>query len=187
MRKIVALLGLSALAGVMLTGCGVPAEEEARPIVVAQRSTMPPVPNMESGPVVFRLFLVFEGRLVMAERHLPADPGPAGAMQALLAGPTLQEKEAGITSALLGSTVMATVRVDSGQARVELVSSLEETGRNDDVLAFGQIVCTLTSLPGVSTVSFTQGGAALQVPQGDGPLTQEPLTLADYANLITGG
>jgi hypothetical protein len=172
---------------VVLAGCGVPAERDARAVDVPLRgSSQPPAPAQNTGPAEFGLYLVRDGMLVKVERHESAVPGPGGVLESLLAGPTLQERETGITSALLGTTVLATVAVSGGQANVELGDTTLETGRTDDVLAYGQIVCTLSTLDGVRTVSFTQAGLPLRVPRGDGPLTQEPLTLADYANLIAG-
>lgn len=57
-------------------------------------------------------------------------------------------------------------------------------GRSDEILAFGQIVCALTSRDDVTTVAFLREGKSLGVPRADGSLPDQPLVRADYAPLI---
>jgi hypothetical protein len=55
--------------------------------------------------------------------------------------------------------------------------------RSDEVLAYGQMVCALTSQGAdVGTVSFASGGQPLAVPRADGSLVAGALTIADYAD-----
>jgi hypothetical protein len=54
----------------------------------------------------------------------------------------------------------------------------------DDVPAFGQIVCTLTSQFETGTVTFTSNGEPLSVPRGDASLADGPVTIADYVGLL---
>ena len=104
----------------------------------------------------------------------------------LLAGPDDEESAAGYTSALLGDHIVDAVQVHSGQAMVALTAPVSDAGRNDVVLAYAQLVCTLTALPQISGVTFTSGGAPISVPRGDGSLSlgSVPLTAADYTDLI---
>lgn len=176
---------LAAVITAVMGACGVPAEDVARPIPHTPGSTAAPTPAAtQSGPSTQKLYLVKDGLLVPVERHQPTDTGVTELLQLLLAGPTESEKDSGITSALLGTNAVTKVEVSSGEAMVELAPAPEGTGRTDDVLAFAQIVCTLADLPNVDRVSFIRDGQRLDVPRGDGPLTQEPLTPADYSNLI---
>jgi spore germination protein GerM len=139
------------------------------------------------GPITETLYLVKSGMLVAVRRKVPAEPEVNGVMADLLAGPTDAEKGTGIGSALLGSKVVAAVQVHDGIATVELADNLEGTGRNDDVLAFGQIVCTLTTRPGIAWVTFARAGQRIEVPRGDGSLTADPLNAASYSRLIASG
>lgn len=169
-----------------VSACGVPVEDEARALPSQAGRAQPsatPEPA-ETGPVTQNLFLVKAGTLVAVQRKVLAEPTVGELMADLLAGPTDAEKDAGITSALLGSNVVADVQVRDGVATVELSASLEGTGRNDDVFAFGQIVCTLAARPGVTWVMFTRGGQLIEVPRGDGSLTAEPLNTNSYSQLI---
>jgi hypothetical protein len=52
-----------------------------------------------------------------------------------------------------------------GRAVITLGDRAGQGFRSDEVLAFGQIVCTMTSLPEVGTVSFVADGAPLWVPR----------------------
>lgn len=170
-----------------LSACGIPIEDEARALPSPAGGPQPsatPGPA-ETGPVAQTLFLVKSGTLVAVQRKVPAEPPVDELMASLLAGPTDAEKDTGITSALLGSKVVADVEVKGGTATVELSASLEGTGRSDDVLAFGQIVCTLAHRPDVVWVMFTRGGQRIEVPRGDGSITAEPVNAASYSQLIS--
>lgn len=177
------------LMAILLAGCGVPVEENARALpsqtAHAQPSGTPAV--VASGPITETLYLVKGGMLVAVRRKVPAEPEVNGVLTDLLAGPTDNEKGTGIGSALLGSKVIAAVQVRDGIATVELSDNLEGTGRNDDVLAFGQIVCTLTTRPGIAWATFTRAGQRIEVPRGDGSLTADPLNAASYSRLIASG
>ncbi|HZM82684.1 MAG TPA: GerMN domain-containing protein [Candidatus Limnocylindrales bacterium] len=173
----------------MVAGCGVPIEEEARALP-SQSAHVPssatPAP-IQTGPVTETLYLVKGGLLIAVPRKHRTEPGVDEVMAELLAGPTEAEKAAGIGSALLGSKVVAAVQVQNGTAVVELAANLEGTGRTDDVLAIGQIVCTLTARPDISWATFTRDGRPIEVPRGDGSLTADPLNAASYSRLIVVG
>lgn len=181
-RLLAALLATTVAA----TGCGVPTEDTPRvieqPVPGRTPSTAPAV--AASGPASERLYLVRDGALVAVQRRLPREPDPQHLLADLLAGPTEAEQGRGLRSALAGSDVVASVEVWGVTAYVEVPAAIEGTGRNDDVLAFGQIVCTLTSRDGIERVVFTRQGVAIGVPLPDASLSQDPLRAADYAGLI---
>ncbi|MDH6463718.1 hypothetical protein M2302_003915 [Micromonospora sp. A200] len=79
----------------------------------------------------------------------------------------------------------ASVMLAGSQAQVAVNEAADDAGRSDEVLAYGQIVCTLTSRHEVTTVAFLRDGAPLGVPRADGSLAVQPLTRADYAPLIS--
>jgi hypothetical protein len=181
-----ALLAALVLAAAPVAGCGVPTEDAPRvieqPVPGRTPSTAPAV--AASGPASERLYLVRDGALVAVQRRLPREPDPQHLLADLLAGPTEAEQARGLRSALAGSDVVVSVDVWGVTAYVEIPAAIEGTGRNDDVLAFGQIVCTLTSRTGIERVVFTRRGAAIGVPLPDASLSQDPLRAADYAGLI---
>jgi hypothetical protein len=165
-------------------GCGVPVDDEPRRLGEPGRmdASGGPAPHA-AGSTVLRLYLVRDGRLVRVPRRVPAPLTAAQQLDNLLAGPTAEESEDGLTSALSTMTV-TDVSLAGRRATITLGDRAGQGFRDDEVLAFGQIVCTLTSLPDVGTVSFVADGAPLWVPRADGSLAGTPLTIADYSELL---
>ncbi|MEU0556516.1 GerMN domain-containing protein [Dactylosporangium sp. NPDC006015] len=170
-----------------LAGCGVPTEDSPRPVTVSSRASAPS-PAQAGSPAPGRpaelLFLVRDTGLVAVRRPAEQMPAIDAHLRDLLSGPTTAERDAGYTSALTGITVTGIVEVGGGDATVEIGSRSDGSGRSDEVLAYGQIVCTLTSRADVDTVSFRHDGQPLRVPRADASLTDGRLTAADYADLI---
>ncbi|MEU8238328.1 GerMN domain-containing protein [Actinoplanes missouriensis] len=172
---------------VALTACGVPAQEEAHPVTLPRRplnvgatsAAAPPV-----GEVALVLCLIHDNRLTQTVRRIDAPPDPQRHLDQLVTGPTASEQAQGLSTAL--ATTALTVRIPEGEttAVVEVSEAGEGTARSDEVLAYGQIVCTLTSRADIGAVAFLRGGQPLQVPRGDGTLASGPLRAADYRTLI---
>jgi hypothetical protein len=184
-RRTVAVLTVAA--GV-LSGCGIPTEDTPRAIDPPHgplaAAASPTSAATSAGPVTEQLFLVKDGMLVGVARHTDSAPTVNTVVKDLLAGPTAPERATGITSALLGSNVVAAVRIRASYVVVDLASAIDGTARNDDVLAYAQLVCTLTDRPDVNGVTFTRGGQPIGVPRADGSLSEGPLTTADYIGLM---
>ncbi|MFC0531783.1 GerMN domain-containing protein [Phytohabitans kaempferiae] len=183
---------LALLLTVAVAGCGVHAEESAREVSppggVSQAWTTetPPDPEPGTGAVPERLYLVRDGELVAVTRNVETQPSVDNLVEDLLAGPTDAEQREGLTSALLGNDIIVGVQLAGGRATVELTDAIDEAGRTDQILAFAQIVCTLTARPGITAVSFTRGGQPVGVPRADGSLSETPATAADYLSLVAG-
>lgn len=181
--------GPTFLAGVvLLTGCGVPVETSPRPVDpppgVLQATTSPaPLPT-RPGSVAQRLYLVRDNLLVPVVRRVPVPLSAAALLDLLLAGPDDTEQRSGLTSALTGPDSVLGLQVVSGEAMVDIGEGLSGTGRNDEILAFGQIVRTLTTHADVDRVTFRHDGDAVGIPRADGSLSRTPLTDADYADLL---
>jgi spore germination protein GerM len=166
-------------------GCGVPLDGTPRDINdirVPYRSGAPA--NPAAGQVIERLCFVQNGKLVRVVRRVPAERRPPEKIGDLMAGPTAEESDNGYTTALTVTSGI-TVQVDGGRATVDVGGgSLGQGMGTDDVLAFGQIVCTLTSQFEIGTVTFTSEGQPLSVPRADASLTDGPVTIADYVGLF---
>jgi len=172
---------------VALAGCGVTVEDAPRPVAappgpLPHLSSAPP-PSVESGTVAEVLYFVRGDRLVPVVRRVPATPSIDEQLRQLTAGPTQEERGNDLGSVLTGTTGIAGTRRSGSGVVVELGRSGGEAARSDEVLAFGQVVCTLTARSDVSGVSFVRGGQPLTVPRADGSLAQGPLTATDYASL----
>jgi hypothetical protein len=178
-------LVLAALLAGLVAGCGVPVDQTPRDLDRPGPATGSNAPADDGfGTMIERLYLVRDGALTRVARRGTRPSPPQQLLAELLAGPTKAEQEDGFTSALstmpvLGMTVVAR------RAIIEVGERPDDGARSDEMLAYGQIVCTLTSQSAeVGTVSFTSGGRPLGVPRGDNSLSIGDLTSADYATLI---
>ncbi|MEU6865787.1 hypothetical protein ABZ924_21420 [Streptomyces sp. NPDC046876] len=135
-------VALPAAVGLLLTGCGIKPTGVIESGAPAKMTV--PVPNQDS--MVY--YLTLDGRL--APSSVPyTSPSPGGALARLLAGPTQQERAAGLRTAVpvLDSKTAAEVRVlQSNSAVVEVVLPIMVEDLPDP--ARRQLVCTaLSSLP----------------------------------------
>jgi hypothetical protein len=169
-------------------GCGIKAETSPRaldPGAGPFRAAISEASPAPTGAGRVLVYLARDGVLVAVTRRVPLPATPASVLQALLAGPIQRELDAG-----LGSAVPARVSVDEstavpGLVRLQVPPPESSSGaRTDEVLGYGQLVLTLTSLPGISSVQFVRDGKALSVPRGDGALSSAALTRRDYAELL---
>ncbi|MEV0430955.1 GerMN domain-containing protein [Micromonospora sp. NPDC050495] len=181
------LLLVASCVVVLATGCGVPVDDAPRPVPVPPGPFANPAPDAtatSSGRSAEPLCFLRDDRLVRVVRPVEYLPDVATHLEHLLAGPAEADRDGGLTSALTGRAVHTGGRLTAGAAEVEVAEAADESGRSDEILAFGQIVCTLTSRADVHSVTFRRDGRPLEVPRADGALTTEPLTAADYRSLM---
>ncbi|MBO3744141.1 GerMN domain-containing protein [Actinoplanes flavus] len=173
----------------VLAGCGVPAQDDPHRVELPRRplnETVAPTVTEPVGEVAQVMCLVRDDRLVQSVRRVDAVPGPQRQLDQLIAGPTPAERAQDLSTALATTALTVTVPT-TAVAAVEVGETDERAARSDEVLAYGQIVCTLTSRADIAAVSFQRAGRPLQVPRGDLTLTSEPLRAADYRSLIGPG
>jgi spore germination protein GerM len=187
-RRLVVLLVLPVL---LVAGCGVSAENEPRPVnpprsPFGSRESVTVEPE-DSGTTEERLCFVRDDKLVVVVRRPSSYPTVNLQLRHLIAGPTPTERNNRLSNPLSDGNIAANVRLVGTEAIVEFRAEVDTSGRNDESLMYGQIVCTLTSRSDVSGVSFSQGGERLGIPRADGSLSSGPLTAADYADLILSG
>jgi hypothetical protein len=89
-----------------------------------------------------------------------------------------------LRTAVADPPIVREVDLRGGIARVDLLPAVSNLGGDDQLLAVAQLVCSLTARPGVGQISFTLGGAPVDVPRGDGSLTSDPVSRDDYAALL---
>ena len=179
---------MAALTLAAVVGCGITPESTSEPIqpppgiaVTTPSQTPDATP---SGQTPEYLYLVKNDNLVRITRHMTNTPTIDSVLKDLFAGPDDTETAAGYTSALLGPSVVNSVKTNGGQAVVALAAPVADDARNDIILAYAQLVCTLTALPQITGVTFTNNGQPTSVPRGDGSLSALPLTAIDYADLL---
>jgi spore germination protein GerM len=145
--------------------------------------------TIPSQPVA--LYFVLNGRLQPVSRPFPLPVTPQAVVNQLEAGPLEQDQPPGLRSAVPSNSIGA-VSVTGGVATVDLAPNFVQptTGTDqlavpnvDQPLAFGELVLTLTSLPGVGQVRFTVGGQPQGALAADGSLVEGPVSADNYASL----
>jgi spore germination protein GerM len=93
------------------------------------------------------------------------------------------EAAAGVRTAISNQTRLLSVRIQSAVATIDLSGDFAAIGGRDQILAVAQLVYTATAAQGVLGVRLSLDGKPVEVPRGDGTLTQDPLNPADYSAL----
>jgi spore germination protein GerM len=147
-----------------------------------------PAPNAPSTMTV-RLAWVEAGENALGvERSVPYSPAVAtAAMNALLAGPTLEEQATwpAISTAIPAGTKLLGLTIEGGIAKVDLSKEFESGGGTFSVTArLAQVVYTLTQFPSVTGVEFYVEGQKVEMFSSEGLILDGPQTIDDYANLL---
>lgn len=188
MRRHAACLAVLALA---VGGCGVGVQERGRTTTDAEvpyglLETDAPALIPPRGTEAVDLCLIRDDRLVTTTRVVDEVPSPAELLRSLADDVSDDEATAGLRTAFPDAAIISGVTVRFGTAIVELTSPLAPTG-SDPILPIAQIVCTLTSQPGIGLVTFTVGGAPVQVPTPAGSLADGPVSRDDYLPTLGAG
>lgn len=174
----------------VLTSCGVPASDGPEPLpsdlaAVAQ-------PTAESSPSAPRTnpvevtwvrgkSLVAQPRLVQGENRQAV---LNSALDALVAGPDLLEREEGLTTLVPPDAAIAGL-VSRRKAVVSL--DLGPQSPIDPSLAVGQVAVTTLAIRGIRSVSFLVDGSVVDVPLPGGGVSRGAVTLRDYRDVLRTG
>jgi hypothetical protein len=179
----------------LVAACGVPTDDAAEvadpgdvPFGLLDQATTTTVAGAArpgTGPTV-RFCLARVDEVVPVTRNAGQIPGAGDDLAALAEiEPSDDEMAAGLSSALPDVRDVVDVEVDAGVAVADLDPVSGELPGDRQLLAVAQIVCTLTSQPGIGQVRFTLDGEAVEVPRQDGSLSDDPVTRDDYATMIS--
>jgi len=184
MRGRAALAGL--LAALLLTGCGVPQDDAPRALGAGEAPFASPTGSPiadEGGDRRVLLGFVREDAVVLATRTVEDPPTTAEVLELLFAGPSPEEREAGLLTFLPLTVTVEQVETVDGTAVVALDGPDDSEVLRLQPLAYAQVVATLTP-DRVQGVRFRLDGNDLRVPREDGVLTTSPLSRRDYAGLL---
>lgn len=184
---------LLALLALVPASCSLPTDKGPRAI---DPSRVPQVlqpatgaPSLESGPdsTTIRLYFVAGTKLVPVNRtiRLEAKSNARSALEALLAGPTTAEKALGITSQIPPDTKVLSIESDHDVLNVDLSKEINQVGGTTSKTAYAELTLTLTSVAGISKVSFLTEGVQVAAPTDKGNVTV--VRADDYASSITTG
>lgn len=193
-RAGVACLFVAALA---LPACGVPRASEPTTVNASEvpyrlldqaSGATDPAPSRTATavPAPRVWFVTADDRLTAEAVDIGGTTGAAAAerlLAALQAGPDPQQQDAGLRTLLPSGTRARLERVERGRAVVEVTFGDVPPAPSELPGAVGQLVLTLTSVPGVRSVSLLSAGGPAPVPLPDGRLVDRPVTAADYAGL----
>jgi len=148
-------------------------------------STTPPttVP-----PAIYSYFVWFVGPdgTVPAVRSASVRPAPGVVGKALLAGPTPQELQLKIHSAIPPRSVGRFGKVSNGTVTIDLDRPFLDVSGPTQKLALTQLVYTMTALRGVRQVRFLLDGRRTTVPRLNGTITSGPVRRTDYEPSASG-
>jgi hypothetical protein len=178
-----AVAGLVAV--LLLPGCGVPQDDRPRALEPQEVPFASPTDSPVAEPVGDRqvaLYFVREDSVVLSSRTVEDPRTPEQVLELLFAGPSPDERAAGLSSLLPSTVTVEDVEIVDGTAVVTLGGPDSEVLRLQP-LAYAQIVATLTQAR-ASGVRFRLDDTDLRVPREDGSLTDQPLARRDYAGLL---
>jgi spore germination protein GerM len=170
-----------------LAACGFPTEDSPTPIGDEQTTT---VSTPGTGSVVetgtATTWFIRADVLVSRVRDVPLPITAEAVMATLGAGVTPAETNSGLRSAIPDAEMLLAADLARGTATVELAPGFLDVAPGDQVLALGQVVLTLTDLPGVGRVRFQINGVAVAVPLPDGTSSDDSVSREDFAPLTSG-
>jgi spore germination protein GerM len=167
--------------------CGFPTQDAAQSIPEEELPVgLRPGPTASIEPTETEAATIWlvNGDALDAVRHDVAAPASIESVTGeLLIGPSETEQGRGLRSALPDPGVVSETSLSRGVATVDLRSSFAEISPEDQLLAVGQFVLTLTDLPGVGSVNFTVDGAPAAVPIPTGESSEDPIFREQFLEL----
>ena len=129
-----------------------------------------------------RLYFLRDEMLGVAERSVAHTPAPATAsMKALLAGPTAEEKDAGLGTTIPEGTKLLGLSISGVTARVDLSEDFASGGGSLSMTArVAEVVYTLTRFRNVRSVEFLIEGQPVEALGGEGIALGEAQRRADW-------
>lgn len=167
------------------SSCGVPSESTPRalsqnelPDGLRTVQTAPDATSQEQE--IIDVWFVRDDSLVTTRHSVSAPAGPTIAIAEVLAGPSASEQDESLRSAVPDPSAVVEVSVVGGVATVDLTSAFSEIPANDQVLAVGQLVLTLTDLRGIGRVRFVVDEVQVAVPLPNGETSEDSVSRDEY-------
>src|ERR1041385_655018 len=107
------------------------------------------------------------------------------ALTALLAGPSAEEKAAGLASSVPAGTQLLGLSIADGVATVDLSGGFDSGGGSlSERMRLAQVVYTISQFPTVQGVDFRRDGQPVTAFSGEGIVLDHPQTRTDYQDLL---
>lgn len=179
-----AALLLLAGCGVSTQGAPVRVDDDDVPFELLSPSTTLAAPDSVPQEAALLSVCFHRGTTVESVHRLGAQAGVDAALGFFLGGPRPEEAANGLSTAVFDPAIVLGARETGGIATVALSPTFTEAGAQVQLDIIVELVCTLTAQPGVGQVAFELGGERVDVPRGDGSLTDAPVSREDYPQLI---
>ena len=158
-------------------------------------STAPPTPTTTEPTstvaptmVDVKVYFLRGERLAISHRQVAGPAVLRGALTAALAGPTTDERAAGIHTEIPPGTTLRDVSLADGQAIVDLTGDYESGGGSLSMTArLAQVIFTATQFDNVDRVLFWLDGGPVQFFGGEGITLDEPQARMHVDRAFTGG
>lgn len=157
----------------------------ASPSAAPSASASPsPSPSTSAAETTLRVYFLRGEELGVAERRVPQTTMPAtAAVKALLAGPTAEDRAAGLGSAVPEGTRLLGLSIDGTTARVDLSRRFASGGGTLSMTArVAQVVYTLTQFRTVRSVEFLLDGSPVDALGGEGVVLTGGQRRADWSS-----
>lgn len=190
------LLIAATLAGLLAASCGEeggslgPAPEESEPAEAPSRPSPTQTSAPEPGGDAVTVEAWFGGAdgLFVTRRTLEATPRVgAAAVEAMLEGPSREEREAGVLSAIPRGSELRELTIEDGVATADLSAAFEDAGGTyGETLRLAQLVFTLTQFETVDGVALEIEGEPVERFGGHGIVLDGPLKRGEFRDLLPG-
>jgi len=187
-KKVFASAALAVAGGalvVVLAACG-----SQKAVSLGKPSTHTTTAKEQTGsvPTLLSLQVWFARDNGLVEVRRMHDPTPlvaTAAINALLAGPTPEERVRGLGSAVPPGTKLLGIAIHGGVATIDLTSEYQSgAGSRSMQMRLAQVVYTLTQFPTVQQVRFRLDGSPVNVFSSEGITLNHPVGRTDYADLL---
>ncbi|MFC8246241.1 Gmad2 immunoglobulin-like domain-containing protein [Streptomyces chartreusis] len=146
-----------------------------------------PIPSPTSGggsQVRTSVYFLHGEKVSPAPRTVTAPTTAAGALRALLAGPSRYERRHGRTTAIPSGTTLRSIVVRDHVATIDLTGRYDDGGGSLSMQArLAQVVFTATRFPSIHKVQFELDGKPVTAFGGEGIVLNEPVGRADFEDL----
>jgi hypothetical protein len=146
-----------------------------------QTTTTPPTTQPESSEVTIYL-LNESGQAIPTTRTVTTEGVARAALQALIDGPTPQERAAGLSTAFPADSLIFGIAIDGGTATVDMSREFEAGGGSFAILGrLAQLVYTLTEFDSVDRVDLLLDGEEIEYFSGEGVIVGDGWTRSDFS------
>ena len=178
-RSIRFIVAIVLAGGLMLSACGVPADDAPRTI---NRSTTTTLPNQTTVPLSGAvgapkalLYFLDDGHLSPTYVAVESDPDLAKAIGLVLA----TQPEAPLQTRIPPGTKLLSSRVEGSVASINLSGAIEDIGGPAQKEAYAQLVFTALVFSQITSVKFRVQGSPVDAPTDNGNLAM--VTADDYS------